>query len=132
MPRNRAATSATPCPPATRFILRGPPDAAASAGRGFRRSLPLQPLRSETAGSRSALWLGPDEWLLIAEDFEPALGATLEAALANVPHALIDVSHRQGALEVERARARRDCSTPASCSISISPLFRSAWSRAPC
>jgi sarcosine oxidase subunit gamma len=71
------------------------------------RPTPLQPLRSETAGSRSALWLGPDEWLLVAEDFEPTLGATLETALANVPHGLIDVSHRQGALEVSGKGAAR-------------------------
>ncbi len=69
--------------------------------------MPLEPLRSETAGSRFALWLGPDEWLLIAEDNEPTLGATLESALANVPHALIDVSHRQGALEVSGPGAAR-------------------------
>jgi sarcosine oxidase, subunit gamma len=106
MPRNRAATIAA-CPPALRFILRGPPEAAASAGPAFGASLPLQPLRSETAGSRSALWLGPDEWLLIAEDFEPTLGASLETALANVPHGLIDVSHRQGAFEVSGKGAAR-------------------------
>jgi sarcosine oxidase, subunit gamma len=106
LPRNRAAT-ATACPPAMRFILRGPPEAAASAGPAFGASLPAQPLRSETAGSRFALWLGPDEWLLIAEDSEPTLGATLETALANVPHALIDVSHRQGALEVSGQGAAR-------------------------
>jgi sarcosine oxidase subunit gamma len=106
LPRNRTAATAA-CPPALRFILRGPPEVAASAGPAFGANLPLQPLRSETAGSRSALWLGPDEWLLIAEDSEPTLGAALETALANVPHALIDVSHRQGALEVSGQGAAR-------------------------
>jgi sarcosine oxidase subunit gamma len=105
-PRNGAA-SATPCPPAIRFILRGGHDAAASAGAGFGAPLPLDPLRSATAGPRSAFWLGPDEWLLLAEDSDPALGASLEAALAHVPHALIDVSHRQGALEVSGPGATR-------------------------
>jgi sarcosine oxidase, subunit gamma len=98
MPRNKAA-SATPCAPATRFILRGGHDATAAAGAAFGAALPLQPLRSETAGQRSALWMGPDEWLLIAEDSDPALGASLEAALASIPHSLVDVSHRQSALE---------------------------------
>ena len=105
-PRNSAA-SATPCPPATRFILRGGHDAAACAGAAFGAPLPLEPLRSASAGSRSAFWLGPDEWLLLAEDPDPALGADLEAALANAPHALIDVSHRQGALEVSGPGAAR-------------------------
>ena len=106
LPRNRAATTAA-CPPAMRFILRGPPEAAASAGPVFGASMPLQPLRSETSGARSALWLGPDEWLLIAEDSEPALGVNLEAALGSVPHALFDVSHRQSALEVSGSGAAR-------------------------
>ena len=105
-PRNSAA-SATPCPPAIRFILRGGHDAAAAAGAAFGAPLPLEPLRSATAGPRSAFWLGPDEWLLLAEDSDPALGAGLEAALANVPHALIDVSHRQDALEVSGPGAAR-------------------------
>jgi sarcosine oxidase subunit gamma len=106
MPRN-GATTVTACPPATRFILRGGHEAAACAGPAFGAPPPLEPLRSQTAGSRSALWLGPDEWLLIAEGMEPAIGAALEAALAPIPHALVDVSHRQGALEVVGQGAAR-------------------------
>jgi sarcosine oxidase subunit gamma len=106
MPRNGAA-NVTPCPPATRLILRGGREVAALAGAVFGATPPLEPLRSQTAGARSALWMSPDEWLLIAEDCPPALGAALEAALAVVPHALIDISHRQGALEVSGAGAAR-------------------------
>jgi sarcosine oxidase, subunit gamma len=106
MPRNSAATTAA-CAPATRFILRGGHEAAASVGPAFGATPSLEPLRSATAGARSALWLGPDEWLLIAEDSEPALGAKIEAALASVPHGLVDVSHRQGALEVSGSGAAR-------------------------
>ncbi|WP_158814457.1 sarcosine oxidase subunit gamma [Methylocapsa sp. S129] len=106
MPRNSAAMVA-PCPPATRFILRGGREVAASVGPAFGAAPPLEPLRSQTVGARSALWMGPDEWLLIAEDSELALGAALEAALASVPHGLIDVSHRQGALEVSGPGAAR-------------------------
>jgi sarcosine oxidase subunit gamma len=106
MPRNGAATVA-PAPPATRFILRGAPEVAALAGAAFGAEPPLEPLRSQTAGARSALWMSPDEWLLVAEDTSPALGPALEAALAGAPHALIDVSHRQGAVEVSGAGAAR-------------------------
>jgi sarcosine oxidase, subunit gamma len=108
MPRNGAATAA-PCPPATRFILRGPREVAAIVGAAFGAAAPLEPLRSRTAGARAALWMSPDEWLLIAEDSPPssALAAALETALAEVAHALIDVSHRQGALEVSGAGAAR-------------------------
>ena len=106
MARN-SATIAAPCAPAARFILRGGREAAAAAGPAFGATLPLEPLRSETAGRRSALWLGPDEWLLLSEDIDPALGANLEAALGSVPHALFDVSHRQSALEVSGPGAER-------------------------
>jgi sarcosine oxidase subunit gamma len=106
MPGNSAAAAAT-CPPATRFILRGGPEAAARVGPAFGARPPLEPLHSETTGPRSALWMGPDEWLLIAEDAPPALGATLEAALALMPHALVDVSHRQSAIALSGRGAAR-------------------------
>ncbi len=106
MPRNSAAAAAA-CPPATRFILRGGPEAAARVGAAFGASPPLEPLRSVTSGPRSALWMGPDEWLLIAEDPEPTLGAALEAALASAPHALVDVSHRQSAILLSGRGAAR-------------------------
>ncbi|MGA2045136.1 MAG: sarcosine oxidase subunit gamma family protein [Roseiarcus sp.] len=99
MPRNRAAATFA-CARATRFILRGGAEAAALAGPAFGAAPPREPLRSATEGPRSALWLGPDEWLLLAEDEAPGLGAALEAALGAAPHALVDVSHRNDALEV--------------------------------
>ncbi len=94
-------------PFAARFVLRGGPDVAGPVGAAFGAPPPLQPLRAACEGSRAALWMGPDEWLLIAEDDEPALGATLEAGLADVPHALVDVSHRQVAIEVAGPGAAR-------------------------
>ncbi len=94
-------------PFATRFVLRGGPDVAAPIGAAFGAWPPAQPLRAALEGLRAALWMGPDEWLLIAEDDEPEMGAKLEAALASVPHSLVDVSHRQCAIEVSGAGAAR-------------------------
>ncbi len=94
-------------PFATRFALRGPPDVAGPSSAAFGASLPLQPLRAMSEGPRAALWMGPDEWLLIAEDDEAGLGAKLEAALAGVPHSLVDVSHGRCAIEVSGAGAAR-------------------------
>ncbi|MGD1037899.1 MAG: sarcosine oxidase subunit gamma family protein [Roseiarcus sp.] len=94
-------------PFATRFVLRGGPDVVGPVGAAFGASPPVQPLRATAEGARAALWMGPDEWLLIAEDAEPGIGAKLEAALAGVPHALVDVSHRQCAIEVSGAGAAR-------------------------
>ena len=93
----RAVTLAA-APPAARFILRARPAALAAAGPlGLR--LPVVACRSATAGNVAALWVGPDEWLLLAPEAEgPALRTRLEAALAGLPHALVDVGHRQGAM----------------------------------
>ncbi|MGD0640138.1 MAG: sarcosine oxidase subunit gamma family protein [Roseiarcus sp.] len=98
---------AVAAPFAARWILRSGPEVAAPIGAAFGASPPLQPLRATSEGLRAALWLGPDEWLLIAEDAEPGIGARLEAALAGVPHCLVDVSHRQCAIEVGGAGAAR-------------------------
>jgi sarcosine oxidase, subunit gamma len=106
MPHNGAASAAAAAP-ATRFILRGGGEVAVCVGPVFGATPPLEPLRSQAQELRSALWLGPDEWLLIAEDLEPTLSAALEAALAPVPHALVDVSHRQGAIDVSGPGAGR-------------------------
>lgn len=106
LPRNAAAT-VTPCSSAARFVLRGGPEVAGAVASAFGASPPLEALRSQTVGSRSALWMSPDEWLLVAEEAPPGLAAALEAALSAVPHALIDVSHRQDAIEVSGPGAAR-------------------------
>jgi sarcosine oxidase, subunit gamma len=105
-PRNTRA-KVTFLEPTTRVILRGGADAARAA-TPFGPPLPLTPLSTAERGPRAAIWLSPDEWLLIAEDSEPApLIEALEAALARIPHGLIDVSHRQAALEATGAGAAR-------------------------
>jgi len=64
--------------------------------------VPTAPGRAYVADGRAALWLGPDEWLLIAPAAEgEALQRELVAALTGVAHALVDVSHRQTALLVD-------------------------------
>lgn len=94
--------------PATRFILRGRPAAQATAGAAFGLTLPTEPCRAASAGERHALWLGPDEWLLLAPPEEAdALGAALEAAMAGTPHALVEVSQRQQALALDGANGAR-------------------------
>jgi sarcosine oxidase, subunit gamma len=83
-------------PPATRFSFRGDSDAVEACAEAFACALPLDACRAAEAGDRAALWLGPDEWLLLAPEAETAeLFAGIEAALATVPHALVDISHRQ-------------------------------------
>jgi sarcosine oxidase subunit gamma len=98
---------AIPAPFAARWILRGGPEVSAPTGAVFGATPPLEPLRAASEGQRAALWLGPDEWLLIAEDEAAALGGAIEAALAGVPHSLVDVSHRQCAIELSGPGAAR-------------------------
>ena len=90
-----------PLPPATRYILRGAASARAAAEGALGVGLPTQACRAARDGERAALWLGPDEWLLIAPDSQAAaMGAALDAALTGLPHSLVDVSHRQTACSV--------------------------------
>ena len=89
-------------PPAVRFSFRGSAEAARKAGPAFGCDLPTEACRAAVADDRAALWLGSDEWLLLAFD-DPAvqeLAQTIETALGDVPHALVDISHRQVGIEV--------------------------------
>jgi len=83
----------TVAPPLTRCIVRG--DAAVGAVFGI--PLATSPCRAATLGARSALWLGPDEWLLLAPEND--------AVMAALPGAVVDVSHRQIALHLEGRHA---------------------------
>ncbi len=87
--------------PAARFILQGGPAARAAAGEAFNVPIPESPCRANSVESRAALWLGPDEHLLLgaAEDRQ-IIAAGLEAALTGIAHSLVDVSQRQNALQV--------------------------------
>ncbi len=90
-----------PLPPAARHILRGGAGLSAAVSAAAGVSLPRERCRALTAGDRAALWLGPDEWLLVAPEADgPALARSLASALAGIPHSLVDVSHRQSGCEL--------------------------------
>ena len=69
----------TPHDPGPRYILRGPAGGTALGGL----VLPDSPCRAAAEGTRAALWLGPDEWLLLGFD------------APTTDFALVDVGHRQ-------------------------------------
>jgi sarcosine oxidase subunit gamma len=88
-------------PAIARFIYRGT-DGAPAAGSAFGVALPTAPCSSAISGDHAALWLGPDEWLLFAPEAETAnVQKTLADALANIPPALVDISHRQTGLRLD-------------------------------
>ncbi len=88
-------TTLSPC---VRLILRGraPGLEAAAIALGF--PLP-QTCRAAVNGERAALWLGPDEFLLLVRSAD-RLVADLTHALQAHAQALVDVSHRQIALQL--------------------------------
>jgi sarcosine oxidase subunit gamma len=71
-----------PGPALSRHILRGRPVGG----------VPLEPCRATVTGDRAALWLGPDEWLLLAPAGTPVAPDGADS--------LVDVSQRQLALIV--------------------------------
>lgn len=84
-----------------RFVFRGRPHAIEAAGRAYGVALPRQACRAALVGSRAALWLGPDEWLLLLPESDAEnCAASLMRALAGLPHSLVDVGHRHAAVEV--------------------------------
>ena len=92
--------------PASRFIFRGSAAARAGAGQAFGVVLPEAACRAATDGARAALWLGPDEQLLLAPDGEVELiEASLARALQAHAYSLVDVSHRQVGLNIHGPHA---------------------------
>jgi sarcosine oxidase subunit gamma len=107
-------------PPAARFILQGGPAARAAVGVAFGLPLPEEPCRANSSGKRAALWLGPDEQLLIASaDEAQVLAVGLEAAQAGVAHSLVDVSQRQVAMQVSGPHASAILNT--GCPLDLDP-----------
>jgi sarcosine oxidase subunit gamma len=94
-------------PPAARFVLRGTSAVMAAAGAALGLNISEIACRSASAGVRTALWLGPDEQLLLAPlaDGE-VIARQLRESLGALPHSLVDVSHRQIALEVSGLQAQ--------------------------
>ncbi len=101
-----ASAAVRALPPATRYVLRGDPKVRSMAQAALGFPVPEVPCRAGGGGERAALWLGPDEWLLIAPArLASALPAMLNRALDELPHSLVDVSHRQTALAVSGPEA---------------------------
>ena len=94
-------------PPAMRFILHGDARARAAAAPVWGVAFASQACRALTHDGRATLWLGPDEFLLLGveDGSHDAAASALETALGDVPHALVNISHRQFALEMSGPHA---------------------------
>ena len=93
------------CRRATRLIIRGGATAIASIGM----ELPAT-CRAVKFGERALLWLGPEEFLLLApDDLMPAIDTAF----------VVDISHRNTALSVSGPRA--DWAINAFCALDLHP-----------
>jgi sarcosine oxidase subunit gamma len=88
--------------------IRVEPGSVASARLGERlgAALPEACGQVTSSGPHSALWLGPDEWLVVSEADPGALAADLRHALAGDRGAVVDVSANRTVLELSGPAAR--------------------------
>lgn len=97
-------------PFATQVNLRADPNDAGLMQRlaealGF--TMPVVPNTVASKDDRRALWLGPDEWLVVGPDGQrPALEQTLRSGLDGAFGSIVDVSANRTLLEIRGARAR--------------------------
>jgi sarcosine oxidase, subunit gamma len=88
-------------PPASRLIFQGSGEARTAAAAAWGVAFADEACRAIVLEKRATLWLGPDEYLLLDFADAPNMAATaMEQALTGLPHALVEVSHRQIALKI--------------------------------
>lgn len=80
--------------------------AVARLGESLGTGLPEACGRVTSAGGHSALWLGPDEWLVVSEADGAELTARLRDALAGDSGSVVDVSANRTTLELSGPGAR--------------------------
>ena len=104
--------------PAARLSLRATQKGAIAYAKHLGFSLPKKPGQTVSKSAKHALWLGPDEWLIIDEK-DPV--AKLMPSRANAEFSGTDISHRniaikldgQGAVNTLNAACPRDLSITA-------------------
>ncbi len=120
-----AQVSVMPAESAFRMSLRVRPDAVAALSKALGVSLPVKPKTSETKGTRTALWLGPDEWLVLDSAKNPAVDLAKVKAL----HSAVDISHRNTAITVSGPAAEATLSAGCPQNLSLKPFPVGACSR---
>lgn len=93
-----ATVSIRPAAAARRVSMRVASEDVSAVSAGLGVALPTGPKQSAEAGARAALWLGPDEWLVIEEgDRDPMADIERSGAVCSA----VDVSHRNTGIVVE-------------------------------
>jgi sarcosine oxidase, subunit gamma len=84
-------------PPAHRIALRAPAASLAALSKALGVTLPMMPKSSASKGGRAALWLGPDEWLVVDDGAKDPLD---DCARVKALHSAVGISHRNIGISV--------------------------------
>lgn len=88
----------TPKPRGERVALRAAPSAITKINKALSINLPKKPKSSASKGGITALWIGPDEWLLLADEGAGILDQV--SAVDSDLYSVVDVSHRNTGIDV--------------------------------
>ena len=107
--------------PSHRLALRAPDKSLAALSKALGVKLPSSPKSSVSKGSRTALWLGPDEWLVIDDGANDPLE---DCARVKVLHSAVGVSHRNVGISVSgpAAAATVNAGCPQDLSLGVFPV----------
>ena len=116
-----ASVAVTPAAEASRLSLRARPEAVAGLSKALGIDLPSKPKSSAAKGSRTAFWLGPDEWYVIDDANKDLLG---EVAKVSGLFSPVDISQRNTAILVsgENAEATISAGCPQNLSAKAFPV----------
>lgn len=103
------------------LVLRLDPTSSAVVEVERRLGLTLPPANRATGadGSRTAIWLGPDEWLVTDSGPEDDLGLELAAILRPADGAIVDVSAQRTTVRLRGPHARSVLAK--GCSVDLHP-----------
>lgn len=121
--RNASAAhvTLTALEPAERISLRAPEASLAALSKALGLTLPKKPKTSAAKDGRFALWLGPDEWLVIDDAGGDPLA---DCAKVKQLHSAVGVSHRNVAIAVAGpgAEATLNAGCPQDLSLAAFPV----------
>ena len=91
----------------TQVNVRASGEVVERVGAALGVELPIEPNTVATHGQRSALWLGPDEWLVVDATEDPQrIEATVRQSFAPDWGSAVDVSANRVVFELTGAAAR--------------------------
>lgn len=113
-------------PPAERISLRAPAASVAALSKALGVKLPQAPKSSASKAGRTALWLGPDEWLVIDEAGKDPL---VDCAGVKALHSAVGISHRNVGIAISGQAAAATVNSGCPQDLSLAAFPAGACSR---